>query len=357
MKEQASKQNPSEEGIIDGFFSDQGQRAAEALVSDEGRAAVMEFGVQLDIPPGDLLTFDGHTYTVEDNPEMQTLIENIREYGILTPAIAFYNENGRLELISGHRRQYAAMKLGLPTMPVVIKRVSRDDATVIMAIDNLLQRKEKTVSEKGRTYKTLLDVMKRRQGRKKMDFQEAEEDTQKRSRDILAEQVGEGHTQISRYIALVFGDSSYGPLIPDLLKLVDMKKIGLRPALELRKLPEDQQKKIYEIYEADGKTPSHDQTIRMNNLQKEGLLNDDQIKEIMAEDKPNQKSKAEKMMFDDPLIRNLLVKAGCTKKEDMENRIIRALQLLDLKEQMAGKKKHSGSAIRQQKQESEDYLE
>lgn len=274
----------------------------------------------------DIVPFRNHTFQIKDDAEMYELQESIKAHGILEPGIAFYNEDGELELISGHRRHHICEILEMPTMPILIKNIGRDEAIIIMGETNLQRRKDILPSEKAFTYKMMLDAMKR-QG-KRSDLTSCPEGTKsrKRSDDELSKKVNESVRQIHRYIRLTYLDEN-------LLGLVDIKKMGLKPAEEISYLDSSLQEVIWEFYEDNEATPSHAQAIMMRKLAKEGLLDRVAIERLLSEEKPNQK---EKFIISNNIIDKYL--SNCRSNAEMENRIVKALALLEKQEKIAGKK-------------------
>lgn len=228
--------------------------------------------------------FPNHPYKVKDDEDMQNLMESIKSYGVLTPATVRKKEDGRYEMLSGHRRMRASKLLGLETIRCEVVEMDRDEATIFMC-DSNLQRTTILPSEKAFAYKMRLDAMNRQGERTDLTSAPAEQKLKgKSSRDILATEVGEGSEQVRRYIRLT-------ELIPELLDIVDEGRIAMRPAVEISYLPADKQRVLLESIEMEDCTPTHDQAIRMRNLEKDGNLTDSKIAEIMMEVKPNQKEK------------------------------------------------------------------
>lgn len=250
-----------------------------------------------DIPVSLIDEFPEHPYQVRDDEDMMNLMESIKENGVLTPATVRKKEDGRYEMISGHRRKRACELAGLETLRCEIVDLDRDSA-ILMMVDSNLQRTTILPSEKAKAYKMRLDAM-NRQGRR-VDLTSSPVGTkfEGRSDKVLADAVGEGKTNVHRFIRL-------NELISGLLELVDENKIGLRPAVELSYLPEDRQTAIFEAIDMEQCMPSHAQTIKMRNMQKEGKLTDEVISCIMQEDKPNQK---EKFVINDERAMNILKK-------------------------------------------------
>jgi len=243
--------------------------------------------------------------------------------GVIQPAIAFINENNQIELISGHRRHRASELLGRETLPVIIKQMTRDEAIIAMGETNLQSRDEILPSEKAYTYKAMYEAMKR-QG-KRSDLTSGPVDQKLNSRQLLAEKVNDSEKQIQRYIRLT-------NLIPELLELVDSKRIGLRPAVEMSYFPVNLQTCIYGIYETEEITPSHAQTIKMKKLHKENLLDEKEINKILMEEKPNQK---DKFKLSETIVNKYF--SDCLTRVEIENKIIRALKLLEKQEHIIGK--------------------
>ena len=238
----------------------------------------------------DLAPFEEHPYKVTDDENMAELVKSISEYGIMNPLIVRPKEDGdgKYEIISGHRRLFAAQKLGLKKMPCTVHYVDRDTATVMM-VDSNCQRTELLPSEKAKAYKMKMDAMSR-QG-KRTDLKPAEEtcapvEHKSKTRDIIADEAGESREQIRRYIRLNY-------LIPELLQFVDEGKIKMRPAVEMSYLGEETQRDIVDcIDESGGEVfPSHAQTRRIREQAENGGISYEEVSAIMKEEKPNQVEK------------------------------------------------------------------
>ena len=234
-----------------------------------------------DIPLGLIDDFPDHPFKVRDDEDMLQLIESIRDRGVITPATVRQKEDGRYELISGHRRKRACELAGFQTLRCEVVDLSRDEATILMVESNF-QRSQILPSEKAFAYKMRLDAMKRQAGRPRKN--NLVPVGQNYSREELASQSGESQTQIQRYIRLTY-------LVPELLEFVDQGRIKMRPAVELSYLDEDCQRDIVDEIDMNDATPSHDQTIRMRKFFEEGKLITEVIQAIMSEEKPNQKEK------------------------------------------------------------------
>ena len=225
--------------------------------------------------------FAEHPFQVRDDKDMERLIQSIDNNGVLNPVIL--RKNGeRYELIAGHRRKHACLRLGISGIPAIVRELSRDEAVVEM-VDSNLQREHILPSEKAFAYKMKMDAMKRQGQRTDLTCAPMEHKLE-RTRDIIAEESGESREQVRRYIRLT-------ELIPELLTMVDEEKIAFRPAVELSYLTEYEQRDLLETIESEEATPSLAQAIRMKNLSKVGKLDMDTIFAIMTEQKPNQKEK------------------------------------------------------------------
>ena len=233
------------------------------------------------LPVDQIIPFDDNPYQVLDNEEMDELVQSIRERGILSPLIVLPKPDDAhtFELISGHRRLFAAKKAGLKKVPAVVCNVSRDEAA-IMVVDSNLHREHILPSEKATAYKLRLDAMKQ-QG-KRVDLTSSQVGTKLRADEELAEIAGESRNQIHRYIRL-------NNLVPELQSLVDENRIALTPAVELSYLTEDEQKNLLETIESEDCTPSLAQAQQMRKLSEQGKLDMDAIFGVMTKPKANQK--------------------------------------------------------------------
>ena len=227
--------------------------------------------------------FPNHPFKVKDDENMNTLIKSVKEYGVLVPVIVRQKDNGSYEMISGHRRKKACELLEIKKIRCIVKELTDDEATILM-VDSNIQREEILPSEKAFSYKMKLEAMKH-QGRKlEIYLEEAirQDDGKLESAEIIGKEVGQSARTIQRYIRLTY-------LIPELLDLVDSKRIALGPAVELSYLSENNQYVVENIFEFDEVTPSLSQAIRLKKLQQREILTEDKIEEIMQEEKPNQK--------------------------------------------------------------------
>ena len=254
---------------LDDLFTTQAQRDEEQLSKIR------------DIPLELIDDFPDHPFKVRDDEDMMQLVESVKERGVITPATVRQKENGRYELVSGHRRKRACELAGFETLRSEIVDLNRDEATSLMVESNF-QRSEILPSEKAFAYKMRLEAMKRQAGRPTKN--NLVPVGQNYSREELAAQSGESQTQIQRYVRLT-------NLVPELLEFVDEGRIKMRPAVELSYLDEDCQRDVVDEIDLNDATPSHDQTIRMRKLFNEGNLTTEAIHAVMSEEKPNQKEK------------------------------------------------------------------
>ena len=254
---------------LDDLFSTQEQRDEEKLSKIR------------DIPLELIDDFPDHPFKVRDDEDMQQLVESIKERGVITPATVRQKEDGRYELISGHRRKRACELAGFDTLRCEVVDLNRDEATILMVESNF-QRSQILPSEKAYAYKMRLDAM-NRQGQR-TDLTSTPLVSKSRTNEELGNQVGESREQIRRYVRLT-------NLVPELLEFVDEGRIKMRPAVELSYLNEDCQRDVVDEIDMNDATPSHDQTIRMRKFFDEGKLTTEAIQAIMSEEKPNQKEK------------------------------------------------------------------
>ena len=227
-----------------------------------------------EISLNELHPFRDHPFKIQNNEEMKRLIESIQKFGTLTPALARPLPEGGYELISGHRRLAACQVLGIETMPVIVREMSDDEAVIAM-VDANLQREQILPSEKAFAYKMKLDAIKH-QG-----VTSAQVGQKLLSVEKVAEDAGESRNQVKRYIRLTY-------LIPELLSMVDEGKIAFNPAVEISYLDQSEQRVLLNAMELNDCTPSHAQAIRLKKLSQEGVLQDQTIYSILAEQKPNQ---------------------------------------------------------------------
>lgn len=265
MKSSAKK---VELASVDDLFSTEESRA------DAQREKVLE------IPLSELHPFKDHPFKVKDDEAMMETADSIRQYGVLVPAIARPDPNGGYELVAGHRRHRASELAGKDTMPVIVRDLDDDQATIIM-VDSNLQRESLLPSERAFAYKMKLEAMKRQAGRpSKENCSQLGNDFGKKSSEVLAEQVGQSKNQIFRYIRLT-------ELIPELLDMVDEKKIAFNPAYELSFLKKEEQRDLLDAMDSEQATPSLSQAQRLKKYSQEGHLTLDMMRVIMGEEKKN----------------------------------------------------------------------
>ena len=253
---------------LDDLFTTQAQRDEEQLSKIR------------DIPLELIDDFPDHPFKVRDDEDMMQLVESVKERGVITPATVRQKEDGRYELVSGHRRKRACELAGFETLRSEIVDLNRDEATILMVESNF-QRSEILPSEKAFAYKMRLEAMKRQGFRSDLTSDPV---GQKFSVEKIADNSNDSKTQIQRYIRLT-------NLVPELLEFVDEGRIKMRPAVELSYLDEDCQRDVVDEIDMNDATPSHDQTIRMRKFFDERKLTTEAIQAIMSEEKPNQKEK------------------------------------------------------------------
>ena len=266
--------------------------------TDESRAEAALSKIR-EIPISEIDEFPDHPFKVLMDEDMEQLVESIKRNGVMTPATVRLKEDGRYELISGHRRKKACELAGLETLKCEVKELTRDEAIIIMVESNL-QRSTILPSEKAFAYKMRLEAMKRQAGRppKENTSPVATNFSKGRSDEELGELVGESKDQIRRYIRLT-------ELVPEILQMVDERQIAFRPAVEISYLSEEHQYTLLEAMEYNDATPSLAQAIKMKKFMQDGKLTDEVIQSIMQEEKPNQR---EKPAFRDERITKLIPK-------------------------------------------------
>ena len=287
----------------DEIFSTEESRA------DERREKVTE------IPLSQLHPFRNHPFKVQDDERMADTAESIREYGVLVPAIVRPREEGGYEIVAGHRRKRGCEIAGLDTMPVIVRDLDDDAATIIM-VDSNIQRESLLPSERAFAYKMKLDAMKRKAGRpsKENAGQLAPNFDKRRSNVILAEQAGESVKQIQRFIRLT-------NLIPELLDMVDNRKIAFNPAVELSYLRQDEQTELLDAMDSEQATPSLSQAQRLKKFSQEGRLSIDVMRAIMSEEK---KSDLDRVTLSSEKLSKYFPKSWTPAQ--MENQIIKLLE-------------------------------
>ncbi len=283
--------------------------------TDESRAeSQLERVVTLN--PAEISDFPNHPFQVRQDEDMAEMVESVKKYGVLVPALVRPKEDGGYEMVAGHRRKFAAALAGVAEIPCIVRNLTDDEAIIVM-VDSNLQRERILPSEKAFGYKMKLDAMKRQAGRpsKENSVPLGQNFEGKTSRELLAAKSPDSNTQIQRFIRLT-------ELIPPVLQMVDDGKIAFRPAVELSYLSKDQQQTLCETMECEDCTPSLAQAIKMKEFSKDGKLTDEVILSIMQEEKPNQKEQ-----FKMPKERISKYFAPGTPSQKIEDTIVKALEL------------------------------
>ena len=291
---------------------DLGLTGLDKLFSTEQERMESQLPKIYDIPLSEIDDFPDHPYKVKEDEDMDQLVQSIKDNGILTPVTLRRKEDGRYEVVAGHRRKRACEIAGIPTLRAEIKDLTRDEAVILMVESNY-QRSKILPSEKAFAYKMRLDAMKRTAGRPSKE-NSSPVGTHFRSDEILAQECGDSRNQIQRYIRLTH-------LIPDILEMVDEGRIAFRPAVELSYLSEAEQAYLLEEMTYNDATPSLAQAIKMHSFAKEGKLSSEVIESIMSEEKPNQR---EKISFRADRLRQYI--PDSVPREKTEEYVMRALQ-------------------------------
>lgn len=267
-----------------------------------------------DIPLSELHPFKNHPFHVRDDEAMMETADSVRQYGVLVPAIARPDPNGGYELVSGHRRHRASELAGMETMPVIVRELG-DDAAVLVMVDSNLQRENILPSERAFAYKMKLEAMKHQGTRTDLTCAQVGHKLDgKKSRDILAEQVGQSKNQVQRYIRLT-------ELVPNLLNMVDERKIALNPAYELSFLKKEEQEQLLDAMDSEQATPSLSQAQRLKKFSQEGHLTPDVMCAIMSEEK---KSEWDRVTLTSETLRKYFPKSYTPKK--MQETIVKLLE-------------------------------
>ncbi|MBS6768805.1 MAG: ParB/RepB/Spo0J family partition protein [[Eubacterium] rectale] len=285
---------------LDDLFSTQDDRAESQL----------EKVVTLN--PAEISDFPNHPFKVKQDDDMAEMVESIKKYGVLVPALVRPKEDGGYEMVAGHRRKFAASLAGVSEIPCIVRSLTDDEATIIM-VDSNLQREKILPSEKAFAYKMKLEAMKR-QGQRS-DLTSTPLVSKSRSNEELGQKNGDSREQVRRFIRLT-------ELIPPVLQMVDDGKIAFRPAVELSYLSKEQQESLYSTMECEDCTPSLAQAIKMKEFSKDGKLTDEVILSIMQEEKPNQR---EQLKIPKERISKYF--APGTPAQKIEDTIIKALEL------------------------------
>lgn len=279
--------------------------------TDESRAeAQLEKVVTLN--PADISDFPNHPFKVKRDEAMAEMVDSVKQYGVLVPALVRPKADGGYEMVAGHRRKCAATLAGITEMPCIVRSLTDDEATIIM-VDSNLQRETILPSEKAFAYKMKLEAMKR-QGQRS-DLTSTPVVSKSRSNEELGQKNGDSREQVRRFIRLT-------ELIPPMLDMVDSGKIAFRPAVELSYLSKEQQQSLYDTMECEDCTPSLAKAIKMKEFSRDGKLTEEVILSIMQEEKPNQREQ-----FKMPKERISKYFAPGTPAQKIEDTIIKALEL------------------------------
>ena len=288
--------------------------------TDESRAeAQLEKVVMLN--PADISDFPNHPFKVKQDEAMAEMVDSVKQYGVLVPALVRPKADGGYEMVAGHRRKCAATLAGITEMPCIVRNLTDDEATIIM-VDSNLQRETILPSEKAFAYKMKLEAMKR-QGQRS-DLTSTPLVSKSRSNEELGQKNGDSREQVRRFIRLT-------ELIPSVLDMVDSGKIAFRPAVELSYLSKEQQQSLYDTMECEDCTPSLAQAIKMKEFSRDGKLTEEVILSIMQEEKPNQREQ-----FKMPKERISKYFAPGTPAQKIEDTIIKALELYRKRERQKG---------------------
>ena len=268
----------------------------------------------VEVKLSDITDFPNHPFKVKDDDEMDKMRQSVEQYGVVHPILVRPSKDGKYEMISGHSRKRASELANKDTIPCIVRNLSDDEATIIM-VDSNMQREEILPSEKAFAYKMKLDALNHQGKRNDLTCgQVGHKLENNKSRDIIAENSEDSARQIQRFIRLT-------ELIPELLEMVDDKKIAFNPAVEISYLDEDNQYALLDCIEYSDATPSHAQAIVMKKLFQSGELDADKIDDILSEEKPNQK---QKIKFDNDRIRNVLPKN--IEEPKIEDFVVKAIE-------------------------------
>lgn len=282
----------------------------DLFATEESRADAQREKVQ-EIPLGELHPFRNHPFKVKDDAAMQDTVDSVREYGVLVPAIARPDPNGGYELIAGHRRHHASELAGKETMPVIIRDLDDDAATIIM-VDSNLQREELLPSERAFAYKMKLEAI-RHQG-KRQEPTSSQVGMKLQALDIVGQQAGDSRNQVHRFIRLT-------ELIPELLDMVDERKIAFNPAVELSYLKKEEQTLLLEAMDSEQATPSLSQAQRLKKFSQQKMLSLDVMRAVMSEEK---KTDLDRVTLKNETLRKYFPKSYTPKQ--MEDTIIKLLE-------------------------------
>ena len=293
--------------------------ADDIFSTEESRQEQQREQVQ-QIPIGELFPFKDHPFKVLDDESMQRTVESVEQYGVLSPLIARPRPEGGYEIISGHRRQHAAQLAGLDALPVIVRQMD-DDAAVLLMVDSNLQRENILPSERAFAYKMKLEAIERTVGRPKNVGQVVPDYLGKRSTEIVAEGTGESYKQVQRFIRLT-------NLIPELLDMVDEKKIAFNPAVELSYLDESQQRDFLEAMEDTQNAPSLSQAQQLKKMAQQGEFSYEKAFDVMGQEK---KSEKDTVTIKNETLRKYFPRSYTPKQ--MEDTIIKLLEQWQRKQQ------------------------
>ena len=282
----------------------------DLFATEESRADAQREKVQ-EIPLGELHPFRNHPFKVKDDAAMQDTVDSVREYGVLVPAIARPDPDGGYELIAGHRRHYASELAGKETMPVIVRDLDDDAATIIM-VDSNLQREELLPSERAFAYKMKLEALKHQGAR--TDLTSSQVGMKLQALDIVGQQAGDSRNQVHRFIRLT-------ELIPELLDMVDERKIAFNPAVELSYLKKEEQTLLLEAMDSEQATPSLSQAQRLKKFSQQKMLSLDVMRAVMSEEK---KTDLDRVTLKNETLRRYFPKSYTPKQ--MEDTIIKLLE-------------------------------
>ena len=293
---------------------DLGMTPLDDLFSTDESRAEAQLEKVVTLSPADISDFPNHPFKVKQDEAMSEMVDSVKQYGVLVPALVRPKADGGYEMVAGHRRKCAATLAGITEMPCIVRNLTDDEATIIM-VDSNLQRETILPSEKAFAYKMKLEAMKRQAGRPKNSAPLEPNLKGTRSNEELAASSPDSRSQIQRYIRLT-------ELIPQVLDMVDNGKIAFRPAVELSYLSKEQQQSLYDTMECEDCTPSLAQAIKMKEFSRDGKLTAEVILSIMQEEKPNQREQ-----FKMPKERISKYFAPGTPVQKIEDTIIKALEL------------------------------
>ena len=308
-------------------------------------AAAQEDKITL-LPLSELHDFPNHPFKVRDDEAMQETAESIRQYGVLVPAIVRPREDGGYEIIAGHRRRHGSELAGLSAMPCIVRQMDDDTATILM-VDSNIQRENILPSERAQAYKMKLEAIRRKAGRPAKGTENLPEENcdqvghnfdGKRSVEIVADEAGESKSQVQRYIRLT-------ELTPELQQMVDEKKIGMTPAVEISYLKPEEQQMLLTAIDSEQATPSLSQAQRMKKLSRDGKLNDDTMLDIMMEQK---KPEGYNVVLSADKLRKYFPRSYTPQK--MEETILKLLDAWLRKRQRDQSRYHSGRPQREELQ-------